>query len=378
MRFNQLIGQQSVQQLLRDMVQTDRFPHACLLLGAPGAGVLPMALATASYLLCENRTDLDACGQCKACIKTAKAVHPDLHFSFPTVGSKVTADSFLTQWREAIAERPYLEVNDWLQRIGAENRQGNINKDECNQIIKKLSLKIYEGNYKVMLIWLPEYLGNEGNRLLKLIEEPPERTVFLLAAEEQERILNTILSRCQLVKLGPIQDAEIATHLQSLELSSEEAQTISFLANGNLNDALQMAQRQEGDLADRFLEWMRYCYAGKPTELVAWSESFAPLGRENQKHFLRYGLHFWREFLALWVGGAEQARLRPQELATAQRMQKVIEPDQLEQIVALMEGCITYIERNANPKILFLDTSIRMHHILKRSVESRLPATGRA
>ncbi len=367
MRFSQVIGHNSVQELLREMVDTDRFPHALLLLGAPGSGVLPMALATAAYLLCENRTGLDSCGQCKACLKTAKAVHPDLHFSFPTVGAKVTADQFLPPWREALAETPYMEVNDWLQRIGAENRQGNINKDECNQIIRKLSLKTFEGQYKVMLIWLPEYLGNEGNRLLKLIEEPPPRTVFLLAAEQAERILNTILSRCQLVKLGTLDDEAISTSLQHQGIDRDQANTISFLANGNYNDALQMAQQREGDQADRFLEWMRCCYTGKPTELVAWTDGFAPLGREHQKHFLRYGLHFWREFLTLQLGGSQPARLRPPELATAQRMQSVIQFDQLEGIIELMEDCIRHIERNAHPKILFLDASIRMHQILKHS-----------
>ncbi len=367
MLFNELIGQHEAQSLLRGMVATDRMPHAILLLGPAGSGALPLALAMARYLLCEDRTPEDACGRCRACVKTAKYAHPDLHFSFPTIGSKVTADQFLPQWRTALSEAPYMEANDWLQRMGAENQQGNIPKEECLNIIRKFNLKTYEGACKVLVLWLPEYLGNEGNRLLKLIEEPPEQSIFLLVAENAELILNTILSRCQLVKLTPLSDEEVIQGLTQGGIDAETAAAAAHLAHGNFNDALHLATQQEGDHAALFLDWMRRCYGGRPTELVEWSEGFSQLGRENQKHFLRYALHFWREFLALKVGGdSATVRLRAAELETARKMQPVIGFDQLEQLVGLFNDCIQYVERNANPKILFLETSIRIHHILKR------------
>jgi DNA polymerase-3 subunit delta' len=177
MNFDQLIHRPPGLRQLRQMAAADRLPHANLLLAPPGSGGLPAALAVANLLLCENRQGEHgdtACGKCRACRKTSRFVHPDFHFAFPTIGSKMTSDPFLPQWREALGERPYQEANDWLQRIGAENKQGNITREACANILKKLNLKIFEGRYKIMLIWLPEYLGNEGNRLLKMIEEPPK------------------------------------------------------------------------------------------------------------------------------------------------------------------------------------------------------------
>ncbi|RME99505.1 MAG: hypothetical protein D6772_07635 [Bacteroidetes bacterium] len=214
MKFSELIGQEQPKAAFRQMMESDRLPHALLLLTAPGSGGLPLAWALAQYLLCAQPVHGDSCGHCSHCHKAAKLIHPDLHFSYPTVGTKVTADSFLAQWRSALLDNPYLEINDWLQQIGAENKQGNINKDECQRILRVLSLKSFESPRKIMIIWLAEYLGNEGNRLLKLIEEPPAGTTFILITENQDRILNTILSRCQLVRVHPLSDEEVAAGVE--------------------------------------------------------------------------------------------------------------------------------------------------------------------
>ena len=367
MLFDKVIGQEPAKALFRQMVQTDRLPHALLLLCAPGSGGLALALALAQFLLCENGDGTNACGQCSHCKKASKWIHPDLHFSFPTVGTNAISDHFLPQWREALEANSYMEINDWLQHIGAENKQGNINKEECRSIIRKLSLKSFESPRKIMIIWLPEYLGNEGNRLLKLIEEPPEETTFILVAENQELILNTILSRCQLVKVNALSDEEVAAGLEQRKgVPAERARAIAQLSVGNFNDALKATQQEESDQAVRFLDWMRRCYKGQPRELVEWVDGFAGLGRENQKHFLRYALHFWREFLVLKTLGVEQVRLRDREKQTAQGMAKVIELAQLEAIVELLDECTFHIERNAHPKLLFLDTSIQINHIIKR------------
>lgn len=366
MQFKNVIGQQPAKALLSRMVASERLPHALLLLGPPGSGGLALAWATAVMLLCDNKQQDDACGQCPSCQKASKAVHPDLHFSFPTVGSKMTSDAFLPQWREALATAPYMEANDWLQRIGADNKQGNITREECVHIVRKLSLKPYESKWKVLLLWLPEYLGNEGNRLLKLIEEPPDNTIFLLIAENQELILTTILSRCQLVKVNPLSDQEISRQLVDvLSLPVEKAAAVAQLAGGNFNEALKLASTHDSDHSDRFLGWMRICYKGRPTELTAWVEKFAETGRENQKHFLRYALHFWREFLSLkFTKSSQHIRLLPSEIETATKMTALIGLEQLGAIVHVLDACIYHVERNANPKILFLDASIQLHQIL--------------
>lgn len=367
MLFEQLINQGPTTERLRQMTRAERLPHALLLAGPTGGGSLALALALAQYLLCEQRPEADACGSCPACHKNQKFIHPDLHFSFPTVGTNALSDHFLPQWRTALTENPYLNVNDWLHQIDAANKQGNINKEECNTISRKLSLKIYEGRAKVLLMWLPEYLGNEGNRLLKLIEEPPEQTHFLLVTENTDLILPTILSRCQLVRVPPLSDAAIAAALTDRwNLPADRARDVARLADGDVNEARKLAHGTESNYGELFLDWMRRCFQGKPTALVEWTEAFAKLGREDQKHFLRYGLHFWREFLAMKIRGESVARLLPIEAQTAARMQALVDLEQLGEIVSLFDDCIRYVERNANPKIIFLDAGIRMHHIFQR------------
>ncbi|MEM6394813.1 MAG: hypothetical protein AAF741_00600 [Bacteroidota bacterium] len=367
MRFSDLVHIPSSLKQLAEMADDDRLPHANLLQAPAGTGGLPAALALASYLLCENRTGGDSCGECKACRKSYQWVHPDLHFAFPTVGTRVTSDTFLKEWRAALKDQSYQEINDWLQRIGAENKQGNLNKEECVAIAKKLSLKIYEGRYKIMLIWLPEYLGNEGNRLLKLIEEPPERTVFLLVTQRPERILNTILSRCQLTKLGRPNEEHLLDWLVRKGMSQDAAERAARLSGGNVNRALRLGKTEQGGHEKRFLEWMRVCHSGSPTKLVAWNDEFSKLGRENQKEFLAYALHYWREFMRLAVGAtpAEGLSLGPAEVQTAQKMTAVVSLSQLQEIVAETEGMIEHVERNAHPKILAMKVGLKLHEIMR-------------
>ncbi|MCY7329236.1 MAG: hypothetical protein LH618_11855 [Saprospiraceae bacterium] len=367
--FGQIIGQTRTKSFLRQLAHSERVPHALLLLGPTGSGSLALALAFAQLLQCENAdltaTD-DACGICSACRKAAQFAHPDIHFSFPTIGTNAVSTDYLKAWRQSLTENPYADVYTWLQRIGAENKQGNINKEECNAIVRKLSLKAFEGRYKILVMWMPEYLGKEGNRLLKLIEEPPDQTIFLLVAENQEAILNTILSRCQLVKTDTLTDEEVASGLQAQRgLDANRARQIAFLAGGDFHYALQAADTHDHDDAQLLLDWLRKCWRGNPVELVRWTEEFAKLGRENQKQFLQYGLHFLRELLALVATGQTDLRLRADELATAQNMGKVLNFEKISQLAGIFNDNIYYIERNANPKILFLDTSIQMNKILK-------------
>jgi len=365
MVFNDIIGQNRIKTFLLQLAQSERIPHALLFLGPTGSGNLALAVAFAQLIQCEDRANAP-CGECGACRKAAHFSHPDIHFSFPTVGANAVSTDFMKLWRTALSDNPYQDVNSWLQQIGAENKQGNITKEECNAIIRKLSLKAFEGRFKILVMWLPEYLGKEGNRLLKLIEEPPEQTIFLLAAENQDMILNTILSRCQLVKTDTLNDDEIMEGLQKKRsLDANRARQIAFLADGDFNTALQIADNPENDDARLLLDWLRKCWRGNGVELVKWTEEFAKLGRENQKQFLFYGLHFLREMMALIATGNQNLRLRPEELTTAQNMAKVLDFEKITQIITLFNDNVYYVERNANPKILFLDTSIQMNRILK-------------
>jgi len=372
MQFKDIIGQQHAISQLISAVQTDRLPHAQIFLGPQGAGGLSLALAFAQFVLCTNPSESDSCGTCPACVKASKYIHPDVHFSFPTVGSKMVSTNFYQEWRTALTANPYLNINQWLQAINAENKQGNITRDECVSIVKKLSFKIFEGSHKVLIMWLPEFLGKEGNRLLKLIEEPPENTLFILVAENQELILNTILSRCQILKVNKINDTDMISLLQEKhQLSEADARRIAFLTNGNLNEAIMLIDSLETDNSGSFLKWFRLCFTGRPAEMLEWTREFSTLGRENQKQFIRYGLNFLREYLIVKTTGNTNVRLQPNELATANKMTKVIAFHQIEQINSLLNDCYYYIERNANVKVLFLDASIQLNKILKNKAYAK-------
>ena len=366
MKFSNVIGQNSSKKLLRGMAESGRMPHALLLLGQPGTGGLPLAMAYAQYILCAKKSDSgEACGACPNCVKAEKMIHPDIHFSYPTVGSKTISTHVLKEWRSIIAENPYLNVNQWLEKLNAENKQGNIPVAECVEIVKKLSLKTFEASHKILIMWLPEYLGKEGNRLLKMIEEPPDDTLFLLVAENQDLILNTVLSRCQLVKLSLLTDEDVQEALILRGVTRGDAEAVAHLAEGDFNAALTLSKESENDNANAFLDWMRTCFKGNGVEMVTWVDRFSGTGREKQKLFLRYGLHFLRELMVLILTGNDKLRLRGNELETAKRMKNVVKFDHIEPMVTLFNETIGHVERNANPKILFLDTSIRMNKILK-------------
>jgi len=231
MYFKDIPGKEAEKQFLLKNVKEDRLAHAQLFLGRTGSGQLSLALAYASYILCTNRKEKDSCGECSACLKSHKFIHPDVHFSFPVVKkdskkrNETTSNDFLKEWRSILEKNPYLDMQTWLHSLNLENGQGNINVKECVEIVKKLGLKTFESEYKVLIMWMPEYLRNEGNRLLKLIEEPPENTIIILVAEKQDAILNTILSRVQLLKVNPFSDGDIKQYLEEhLRVSSDECE----------------------------------------------------------------------------------------------------------------------------------------------------------
>lgn len=367
MQFKQIVGQYAIKQRLINSVKENRVSHAQLFLGPGGSGSLPLAVAYAQYLSCESRLEDDSCGECASCRKYQKLMHPDLHFSYPFFAKHKddTAITFIEQWREAFTANPYLSLDTWRSYLDAENKQANINIAECHQIIKKLSFKPFESAYKILILWLPEFLDKEGNALLKIIEEPQPNTLFILVAQNQDQILNTILSRTQLIKIPALAFSDIKTYLTAQQNQTENSATeIAYLSNGSLTEALAMLQYDNKGYHEQFVQWLRLCFANKGLDIMGFVEQAAKMGRENQKNFLRYGINFIRECCLLLSGAGSLVHLPANELETAQKMTAVMNIPMAQAIVAELEKAHYHVERNGNPKILFLDVSLQIIKIL--------------
>jgi len=378
MQFKDVIGQQPVKQELIRSVEEDKLSHAQLLLGESGTGALPLALAYAQYLNCQDRQEGDSCGKCPACLKAQKYIHPDIHFSFPFIANKTDkkelSQDYLNEWRQALTDNPYLGLTDWLPYINAEGKQVNINIKECAEIIKTLSLKTYEAPYKVMILWLPEYLGKEGNTLLKMIEEPPDNTVFLLVADDQDPILNTILSRTQIIRVSRIDDEALENALKEVHnLPEDQAHQLTAMAEGNYRSALTLLKEGDKDNEEQLKNWLRYSYAGvvkQKTDMIQlyqWIEDMGKSGREYQKGFLSYTLRFFRELLMLAMNPSAATKLVASEKEFAEQLLKGISMDaeKLQTINQLINDAFYAVERNANAKIMFLNLSIKVAKVMK-------------
>lgn len=398
MQFKDVIGQGGVKLHLAEMVQHNRLSHALLFLGKEGTGALPLAIAFAQYLVCQKVTQSnlpgpslfgdeiplekimlpDSCGECSSCSKAAALIHPDIHFTFPVVTKKastppVSAD-YISEWREFIAQFPYGNIYDWLQAIGAENKQGNITANECNEINRMLSLKSFESGYKILILWMPEYLGKEGNKLLKLIEEPPPNTLFILVAENESAILSTILSRCQLVRVPLLESEEIEKALvERNHTPSPKAKLIGNSSEGNYREALHLYQNADEDFHALLREWLNAIVKNGPVAQVKCIEEIARLGREKQKQFLKHFTHLLEQAVRLEVMGEDGktkllATLSPNEQDFAGRLNKLMSLEQKEAIATELDKGAYYIERNANAKILFHALTIRLFYIVKNNM----------
>ena len=394
MLFRDVIGQADVKKHLAEMVEQDRLSHALLFLGKEGSGALPLALAFAQYIvslpqaspvvedLFGGMTALEAVpkfihpddiAEQPSYQRASQLIHPDLHFSYPVIpkksGDKPISSHYIAEWREFIQQMPYANPFDWLQFIGAENKQGNITAEECNDIIRKLSLKTFESEYKVLVMWKPEYLGKEGNKLLKLIEEPPPNTLFILVAENEEQILQTILSRCQLVKIPALENADIEKALiERASAAPETARQIAAISEGNYREALALLQHAEDDWQSILRDWLNATLKGGPIAQVKWVEEISKTGREKQKQFLRYFNHLVEVSLRVKVLGAERVAAAENELAFAQRLNKIAGVTQQEAIIEELDKASYYIERNANPKMLFQALTFKLYHIIQNKV----------
>jgi len=303
-------------------------------------------------------------------MKNAKLVHPDLHFSYPFNLPKSDPNSrstdFLVKWREAVLGNPYLNYHTWLQKLEIENKQGNITALECRDIIKRLSLKPYEGKYKILIMWLPEFLGNEGNILLKLLEEPSSNTVIILVTQDKDRVLNTILSRTQILHINRINDVDIKNALINLhDLTEDEAQRIVFLSEGNYHKAQVLIQDVEDNNQTLFRGWLRLCFERKGGELVSYVNDLAKIGRERQKQFLNYGLSIIRECILINNGVNQIGRVEGDVLDFVQKLSQFVHEANQKEIMEEFNKACFHIERNGNPKIVILDLSIKMGELLK-------------
>ena len=393
MRFQSLIGQNKIAEHLAEMVTHNRLSHALLFLGKEGTGALSLARAFAQFVVCEKvngKADFaksaslfdepvaeenavpftDSCGECNACKKAAELIHPDIHYSYPVIkkGNEIPISTdYIKDWRKFLKEQPYGNVFDWLQFIGAENKQGNITSKECEDILRNMSLKSFESEYKILILWMPEALGKEGNKLLKLIEEPPPNSLFILVAENEELILPTILSRTQLVRIPMLSREEVGAALSLREnVSIEKAGQVAAISGGNYHEALQLLQHADDDWEVSLRDWLNSIMKTGPAAQVKWIEEISKTGREKQKQFLKYFTHLLHHSIRIRTMGAEIAGRSEAQSANdfAVRLNKMCSLVQQEAIIKELDQAAYYVERNANAKILFHALTIKIYHII--------------
>ena len=373
MQFKDVIGQEAVKDKLLNVVQNNRISHAYLFTGDTGIGKLALAISFAQYIMCTDKRNGDSCGKCPSCKKYAKLEHPDLHFVFPVVKGKgvsnPVSDTYINNWRKQVISDPYFDLNDWYASLGVENAQGMIYSNESNEILKKLSLKTYESDYKIMIIWLPEKMhASCANKLLKLIEEPPTKTLFFLVSEEPNRILQTIRSRAQMTKIPRIDKEALRSALKSeYNLSDTELINLVRLSEGSYRKAKVLIKNSDENAFnfDRFVSIMRICYARNVLELMTWAEEISAIGRERQKSFLHYCLKMIRENFILNLKQEEMVFLNGEEMNFSQRFSPFINEDNVWPIADELTKAYNDIERNGNAKIIFLDLSLRWVKLLR-------------
>ncbi|MCP4309870.1 MAG: DNA polymerase III subunit delta [Bacteroidetes bacterium] len=379
MLFGEIIGQQEVKGRLLNMVGEDRVPHALMLFGPPGTGKRSLAIAMAQYLACAGRKEHDSCGVCPSCVKFSKLVHPDFHMvvpvlTTPKVSKNPITDNYLEEWREAFLDNPYLSENQWYESAGAENKQGIINVYESESIIKKLGFKPYESEYRLMMIWLPERMNAPtANKLLKLLEEPPEKTTILMVSESTERILPTILSRTQLLHVPPIEENLLREGLMNkIGGDPDLLEDAVRRGNGNFNLALTSLMRDEQELYnfDQFTLLMRLAYSRSIIEINSWVEGVAGIGRERQKQLLDYSLRLLRENFMLHMEQPALNFMSRKEAGFSGKFSPFIHEGNIYGLVESFSLAANHIEANGNPRIIFMDLSIRVIRLLMQKAEA--------
>ncbi len=376
MHLDNIPGHGSTKDYFYKIVKDTRIPHAILLSGGEGHGKLALAIGLAQLLQCQNVTDGKACNQCNSCLKASKYIHPDIHFSFPVIKKDnlkredTTSKQFMKEWREFLVEMPYGNMSDWLSHLGAVDKRANINVTECNEIAKNLSLKTFEGRYKIQIIWHADYLGKEGNRLLKLIEEPSDDSIIILIINNRNHILNTIKSRCQSLIVPPFSDEDMMSFISSqTSLSKEDQEELVHLASGDIRKTLTHIHDTKINYSEDLVQWMRVCYKSDPEELIDMTSEMAQRGKQDIINFFQYGLHFFREYHQYLSGiPIESLRLTGQEKEILPKMEKIISLNKIRPIEAILTQSISHIGRNLSLKILLMNGSIEINTILRSEV----------
>lgn len=381
MLFSEIIGQGHIKSHLTKSASQGRIPHAQLFIGPEGSGTLPMAIAYAQYILCANEVGENSGSNVACNLKFENFSHPDLHFVFPVasnseVKSHPVSANFLKSWREFITETPYGSLFDWYKKIDIQNKQGQIGVDEATEIVKSLSLKAYEGGYKVMIIWMADKMNTAtANKLLKLLEEPPQKTVFLLIAESEDDLIQTILSRCQVLHFGPLSENAIGDRLVSqLNIPQNTATKIAHQAQGSYNKALHLLHKSDGEMPfeEWFVQWVRAAFRAKGNasaiqDLIAWSESIAGIGREAQKQFLHFCIDMFRQALLLNYNAKELVFMEPTvEKFKLENFAPFVNGNNINDIFKELSDALYHIERNGNAKIILTDLSIKLTRLIHK------------
>ena len=371
--FKEIIGQQELKQKLLGLVRDDRTPHALMLHGPPGTGKLPLAIAMAQYLACTDRQEIDSCGRCASCVKFEKLVHPDLHFVVPVLKTGNSAappvtDDFAETWRETLLNDFYLTENQWYEALGAENKQGIINVKESESIIRKLGFKPYESEYRMVVIWLPEKMNQPAaNKLLKLVEEPPPRTLILMVSEHTDKILPTIRSRTQLLHVPPLKDSMVREGLIQQGYNDQALiEDAVSRANGNFGTALKTLQQDEIEWNhfELFTGLMRLCYARDIVAINQWVENVSGLGRERQKQLVDYSLRLLRENFMLHLDNQQLNYMSGKEAEFSSRFSPFIHGGNIHALAAGFTLAGNHIEANGNPRIILMDLAIGIIKLL--------------
>ncbi|MBO7259909.1 MAG: DNA polymerase III subunit delta' [Bacteroidaceae bacterium] len=377
MYFKDIIGQDDIKARLLNMVRQGTIPHALLFSGPEGTGKLQMAIAFARFLLCNKTTESDSCGTCPSCYKMNKLVHPDLHFVYPVINKSKTSqrptrcDDEIQSWRDIILEKEYFTLDEWLSSLSAENKQAQIFAAESDIITSKLSLKSTEGGYKIAIIWYPEKMHQAcSNSLLKLLEEPPQKTVFILVSNNPEMILETITSRTQRIEFKRLQESEISARLQQppYSVESSTAQNIAHISSGSWHKALQTLSINEEsqEYLEYFMQLMRLAYARNVREIKALAETLAQFGREWQKRFLSYCQRMIRENFICNFHNPSLNFLTIQEQNFSSRFAPFVNE---RNIIGLMEEISLaqrHIEQNVNSRMVFFDLSLKLIILIKQ------------
>ena len=374
MKFSEVIGQEDLKDGLRRSVEEGRVSHALMFAGSVGCGSLALALAYVQYLNCTNRRGGDSCGECPSCRKMQALEHPDLHMVMP-VNKKnkksdevLLSDHFMPQWREIVARTGgYFSEQEWYEAIGLDNQQGNISVADIGEMIRKLSFKSFEAEYKAVVLWLPERMKAEpANAMLKILEEPWDKTIFVLVSESPEVLLPTIISRTQPYRIGSADERAVAARLVSEGIDDEKALQLARMSGGNLLEARRLAESEESttEYFELFVELMRLSYNNRHLELITWAERVAKMGREPQKYFLENSVRLLRSSYMLNAGMAEISYLWGSELEFCRKFSPFIGNDNIEKLVSEMESALMQVRQNGNANIIFTHFALSVSKLI--------------